>query len=93
MELFRRDNRGRSEASQTLYARFELAYTVVDFTAALCFLVGSVLFFSEESQYTATWLFVVGSVFFALKPTLRLWREVKLYRMGYVDDLAQRLEK
>lgn len=90
MELFRRENRSRSDASQKLYARFELVYTVVDFSAAFCFIIGSVLFFRESTQYTATWLFVVGSVFFALKPTLRLWREIKLYRMGDVDDLAQR---
>jgi hypothetical protein len=37
-------------------------------------------------------LFLVGSLLFAAKPTLRLIREIKLYRMGDVDDLAHRFE-
>ena len=35
-----------------------------------------------------TWLFLVGSIFFAMKPTIRLWREFKLLRMGDYADIA-----
>ena len=56
-------------------------------------LIGSFLFFSAATQTAATWLFVVGSFCFAVKPTLRLAREIKLYRIGDNEDLAERLRK
>ncbi len=90
MKLFRHRHREKSHKSRVVYARFEIAYTIVDFSAALCFIVGSVLFFFKELETIAIWFFVIGSVFFAAKPTLRLIREIKLYRMGDVSDLAQR---
>ena len=62
-----------------------------DFAAALCFIIGSMMFFSASLQTPATWFFTIGSVFFAMKPTLRLWREIKLYRMGETKTLADRL--
>ena len=92
MGLFAHENRQASEEAKALYARYEIAHTAVDFTAAILFLVGSFLFFKEATQYAATWLFVVGSACFALKPTLRLLREIKLYRMGKIDTLANRAE-
>ena len=90
MPLFHPDNRTRSEASRALYARYEIAHTAVDFLAAACFLIGSVLFFYDSTQYAGTWLFVVGSLAFAAKPTIRLTREIKLYRMGKLETLAER---
>ncbi|MEC3859866.1 YrhK family protein [Mesobacterium sp. TK19101] len=92
MPIFYHENRDKSEASKRLYARYEMAHTAVDFLAAIAFLVGSVLFFDDATQYTATWLFVIGSLFFAMKPTLRLTREIRLYRMGKLDTLAKRAE-
>ena len=92
MPLFRHENRQQSEAARDLYAKFEIAYTVVDFVAAACFVVGAFLFFSEATQYAATWLFVIGSFCFAAKPTIRLIREIKLYRMGKYETLAERAE-
>ncbi|WP_226782051.1 YrhK family protein [Oceaniglobus trochenteri] len=92
MRLFRHEARQRSAESRRLYARYELAHTMADFAAAVCFLVGSVMFFREAWQYTGTWLFVVGSLLFALKPTLRLGREIRLYRMGDFSDLSDRAE-
>ena len=89
---FRHHRREASDASRALYARVELAHTFVDFGAAICFLVGSVMFFSDAWQVPATWFFTVGSVLFCVKPTLRLWREVRLYRMGRTDRLARRAE-
>lgn len=90
MKLFHRNKRYDSEAHRHVYARFEIAYTTVDFLAAVLFIVGSIMFFYDAWQETGTWLFLFGSVFFAAKPTLRLLREVKLYRLGDIDDLARR---
>lgn len=91
MQLFRHGNRQKSEASKRLYARFEMIHTFVDFTAAICFLVGSVCFFFDDPlRLAGVWLFVIGSICFAAKPTIRLTREIKLYRMGRIETLAER---
>jgi uncharacterized membrane protein YgdD (TMEM256/DUF423 family) len=90
MSLF---NSGRSHDSPRLarlYAAYEIAYTGVDFTAAALFVVGSVMFFSEEWQTAGTWCFLIGSICFAAKPTLRLVREVHYARIGGVEALAER---
>lgn len=92
MPLFHPSNRDRNDRTRTLYARYEIAYTVVDFLAAACFLIGSFLFFSDATQYAATWLFVAGSLAFAAKPTIRLIREIHLYRMGKLETLAERYD-
>lgn len=90
MPLFSHENRQRSADTRRVYAYFEIAHTLVDFTAAICFLIGSILFFWPEYETPAVWLFVVGSACFALKPTLRLIREVKLAAMGAQETLAER---
>lgn len=92
MKLFRHRTRQATEESRRLYARFEIAYTIVDFMAAVSFVIGSVLFFFESQQIPATWFFLIGSLLFAAKPTLRLIREIKLYQMGDMCDLAKRVE-
>ena len=71
---------------------FEILHTMADFMAAIAFLIGSILFFWPVFEVTAIWCFVVGSVFFCLKPTLRLVRELKLASIGDTDDLARRYE-
>ncbi|QIE40834.1 YrhK family protein [Meridianimarinicoccus aquatilis] len=91
MKLFRHHTRELNANTRRVYAAFEIAHTAVDFAAALSFLVGSILFFWAEWETEAIWLFVIGSVFFMMKPTLRLIREIQLYRMGNVDKLADRL--
>ena len=73
-----------------LYAAYELGFTIVDFSAALLFVIGSILFFDESTAYVGTWLFLIGSIFFGLKPTIRLVREWHLLRLGKVDVLADR---
>ncbi len=90
MEMFRPENRSKSAEHQRIYALFEVWYTAVDFTAAFSFIIGSVLFFWKSTQVPATWLFVIGSICFALKPTIRLMRELKYLRMGDYSDLVQR---
>ncbi|MFZ7092321.1 YrhK family protein [Primorskyibacter sp. 2E233] len=92
MPLFSHENRERNEDTRRLYAAFEIAHTVVDFLAAFSFLIGSILFFWPKYETPAIWLFVIGSAFFAMKPTLRLIRELKLAAMGDAEDLAQRYQ-
>ncbi|WP_425098135.1 YrhK family protein [Tropicibacter sp. S64] len=92
MSLFSHENRQKTTETRRLFAAFEIAHTIVDFLAAFCFLIGSILFFWPVYETPAIWLFVIGSFFFAMKPTLKLIREVKLAAMGDADDLAQRYE-
>lgn len=89
MPLFHPGNRWRSPRTQKVYALYELWRTVADFIAAISFLIGSVLFFSESTQYAGTWLFVIGSVFFLLKPTMRLAREIHYLSIGDVGPLVR----
>jgi len=92
MAFFTNESRQHSEDTKRVYAAYEIAHTAVDFVAAISFLLGSILFFSDDTQYPATWLFVIGSVFFCLKPTLRLAREIHLWRMGRMETLARRAQ-
>ncbi|MEM7057058.1 MAG: YrhK family protein [Pseudomonadota bacterium] len=90
MKIFNPGTHHQSLDHARTYALFELAYTAVDFLAAMLFLIGSILFFDEATTYLATWLFVIGSFCFALKPTLKLLRELKYWRMGKFDQLAEK---
>lgn len=90
MPLFAPQNRDRNTHSKKLYASFELAHTLVDVAAALFFLVGSFMFFSDALKNPAIWCFVIGSALFAVKPILRLIREFRLVAEGDVKDLAER---
>lgn len=88
--LFGTNHRSQSDAKRHYYAIIELIYTAVDFGAAVCFVVGSVLFFYDSLQHAGTWLFLIGSILFAAKPVIRLWREIRLAAMGDETDLAKR---
>ena len=74
------------------YAIYEIIYTLIDFAAAILFVIGSIMFFSDNWQTPGTWMFLIGSIFFATKPTLRVVRELHLAAMGREDRLAQRFE-
>jgi hypothetical protein len=93
MPLFYHRNREETSESRRIYALFELAYTAVDFSAATCFIIGSVMFFFDAWQTPATWMFLIGSVLFGAKPTLRLVRELRLAAEGDEEDLAERFGK
>jgi hypothetical protein len=92
MALFAPQNRDRSDRSRRIWAAFELVYTAVDFGAAICFVIGSVMFFYESLMTVGTWFFLVGSIMFAAKPSLRLAREIKLAAIGDTEDLAKRFD-
>lgn len=68
------------KALRRTHALYDMAYTLVDFLAALLFIVGSVFFFYDTLVYAGTWMFLVGSVFFAIKPSIRLGRELAVVR-------------
>ncbi len=90
MALFNPKNRTQSHEHRRIYALYEVWYTAVDFGAALSFVIGSILFFSDSTMTAATWLFLIGSILFAAKPTIRLLREIKYLRMGNYEALAER---
>ena len=91
MRLFDPGAKHRSRNTGRLFAVYEIVYTCVDFGAALTFIVGSVMFFSEAWMEAGTWMFLVGSILFAVKPTIRLVREVHMYRQGEAEKVASRL--
>ena len=64
-----------------IFWRYQVVRTGVDFGAALCFVMGSILFFSESTTLAATWFFLVGSVLFAVKPSIDMVRAVHLRRL------------
>ena len=80
MKLFHPDNFQNTDEHKRIYAYSEIAYTVVDVSAALFFVVGSILFFSASTTTLATWLFLIGSILFGLRPTIRLGREILFAR-------------
>ena len=89
MKLFNPDNRNLSDRHKRIYAYCELAYTLVDFSAAALFVIGSILFFSDSTTYVGTWLFLVGSVLFGLRPTIKLVREISYLRLGDYRDILK----
>ena len=89
MRIFNPSNHTHSETNKRTYAYFELAYTLVDFSAAALFVIGSLLFFSEKTTYIATWLFLIGSILFGMKPTIRLVREICYLRAGDYDKINE----
>lgn len=93
MQLFRLENRERSDDTRRVWALYELAHTAADFSAAVSFLAGSILLFWPATETSAIWLFVIGSFFFMCKPTIRLARELHLYRLGRLEPLAERAEE
>ena len=90
--LFDPGARTRSTRHERIWATWEIVYTFVDFVAAATFIMGSIMFLSEAWTRTGTWMFVFGSFCFALKPTIRLLREIHLLRIGDVADLAEKLK-
>ncbi|GAA1201391.1 YrhK family protein [Prauserella alba] len=60
--------------------RYEVASIVNDLLIALWFTIGSVLFFSDSTEYAGTWLFLIGSVQLMIRPAIRLRRRIHLRR-------------
>ena len=90
MRLFDPRDRHITAQQARRYAMFEILHTIVDVLAALLFVVGSILFFSEQTKFAGTVCFLIGSLLFAAKPSIRIIRELWLARLHRVDQLAGR---
>lgn len=88
MRLFDPRNRDIPPRLASRYAALEVLHTAVDFAAAFLFVIGSVLFFSEATKTLGTWGFLIGSILFAVKPAIRLAREIWLGKHRHIDRLA-----
>lgn len=93
MKIFAPDTRHNSKRHERLYAAYELAFTIIEFSAGLLFLVGSWMFFYAAWETPAIWCFVVGSAFFVIGPSLKLARELHYAMIGDLADLAKRAEQ
>ncbi|HRO94975.1 MULTISPECIES: YrhK family protein [Micrococcaceae] len=89
MRLFDPRDREITPQQARRYALFEVLHTIVDFAAASLFIIGSILFFFEQTMLPGTWCFLFGSIFFATKPTIRLAREIWLAKLKDIDRLAK----
>ena len=61
--------------------RYQTAYTLVEFAAAVAFLIGSAFFFYEDLAIAADWLFLAGSFLFAVRPTVAVAQQIHLSRI------------
>jgi hypothetical protein len=86
MKLF--DHRLRTASDQHIDAvrQYELARTLVEFFAALAFIVGSIFFFYSSLLFSGTWLFLIGSILFGVRPTIRLLLELHLARLPVLKE-------
>jgi hypothetical protein len=82
MDIFVVRRYDESQEHRETYSKYEILYSIVDFTAALTFIVGSIFFFYDALMTAGTWLFLIGSICFALRPTIRLVRELHLARLS-----------
>jgi len=69
-----------------LRQRYEVVSILNDLLVAIWFIVGSVLFFYDSTAYAGTWCFLLGSVQLAIRPALRLSRQVHLRRRVAARD-------
>ncbi|WP_298815120.1 YrhK family protein [uncultured Roseibium sp.] len=76
--LFDHSLRSASADHAEIVRKYELYRTIVEFLAAVLFVIGSIFFFYERLVFAGTWLFLIGSVFFAVRPTIRLLLELRL---------------
>lgn len=62
--------------------RYETVSILNDLLIAVWFIAGSVLFFSPSTTDAGTWLFLLGSIQLAVRPIIRLSRQVHLRRVS-----------
>lgn len=62
--------------------RYEAASIVNGILIALWFIVGSIMFFSEEWTMVGTWCFLAGSIELLIRPLIRPSRQTHLRRIG-----------
>ncbi|MFW0111141.1 YrhK family protein [Rothia sp. CCM 9417] len=70
---------GRDEL--IIQGRYETLSICNDILIGLIFLIGSFLFFSQETVETGTWFFVVGSALMLVRPCIRISRRIHLKKL------------
>ncbi|MEU2205454.1 YrhK family protein [Microbacterium oleivorans] len=60
--------------------KYEVASILNDILVAGWFVIGSILFFSENTTTAGTWFFLLGSIQLMIRPVIRLTRHVHLRR-------------
>ena len=78
--------RRMSHTRREIFDRYEKAYTLADAGAALFFVTGSVLFFSEQTQTAGTWMFLLGSLLFLVRPGVTMLREYHIAHLPIPGD-------
>lgn len=71
---------GREEL--VIRQRYEVVSIANDILIGIWFVIGSILFFGQDTVTTGTWLFLIGSVQMLIRPVIRLSRRVHLGRMS-----------
>ncbi|WP_121068000.1 YrhK family protein [Chachezhania antarctica] len=79
--MFNPDLQHASATHSRVTTRYKIAYTAIDFMAAIFFIIGSILFFYDDTVLLGTWSFLIGSILFAARPTVTLAREIHLSRL------------
>jgi len=87
-KLFEPHHPQLSRARRRSHQYHEIAYTLVDFGAAVTFVVGSIFFFYPDLTEKGTWLFLIGSILFGIRPTVRLSREINDLRLQRRESSA-----
>ncbi|AXS42617.1 hypothetical protein D1F64_13785 [Breoghania sp. L-A4] len=62
--------------------------TLVEFLAAVAFIIGSIFFFYESLMFAGTWLFLIGSILFGIRPAIRLVMEIRLVSIKAPDKIV-----
>lgn len=63
-------------------SRYEFLYTINDILIALWFIIGSFMFFNENTTYMGTWFFVVGSFELLIRPMIQIIKEFHLRKIS-----------
>lgn len=58
--------------------RYKFYYNINDVLIAVWFIIGSVLFFWQETETIAIWFFLLGSIELLVRPLMRIFSEIHL---------------
>ncbi len=81
LRMFSHNLADASERHGAIWRNYQIVYHLNDFLAGVMFVLGSVLFFWEETMTSATVLFVIGSIQFTVRPLIQVLRDFHLTRL------------
>lgn len=79
--MFSHDLADKSPHHAEIWRNYEILYHLNDFLAGVMFVVGSILFFWEDTMFAATVLFLIGSIMFTVRPLIQVLRDFHLTRL------------